>query len=193
MRITPRIALEIAAHEGLVRQTYLDSVGVPTWSVGLTRATGHDVRRYWGKPQPLERCLGVYVWALDNYADAVRAEFAGHDLTEAQFGGALSFHWNTGAIRSATWPDLWKAGKTASARRSFLSWRKPPEIIERRKKDAALFFDGKWSSTGFVPEYTRLTRRKTPDWNSRVLTDVSEALASLVATLPEFSAGPEAL
>ena len=178
--ITYRVAMEIAHHEALVRQAYKDSVGVWTWSVGLTAATGHDVKRYIGKPQSLAHCLGVYVWALDNYAEAVRAEFKGHDLTEEQFGGALSFQWNTGALRSASWPDLWKDGKVAEARASFLSWKKPAAIIPRRQAEAALFFDGVWSAKGFMPEYTRVTANSTPDWRSRVLIDVEDELRGLL-------------
>jgi lysozyme len=166
MVITPRIAAEIAAHEAIVRQAYLDSVGTWTWSVGLTSATGHDVTRYIGKPQTIEHCLALYIWALGNYAEPVRAEFAGHDLTEEQFAGALSFHWNTGAIKSASWPDLWTAGKIAEARKSFLSWRKPASIIGRREAEAALFFDGVWAGTGLVPEYG-VTANNTPAQTDR--------------------------
>ena len=52
--ITYCIAQEIIGHEAIVRQTYYDSVKKPTWSVGLTSATGHVVERYWKKPQSLE-------------------------------------------------------------------------------------------------------------------------------------------
>lgn len=188
MELTYRIAMEIASHEAVIRRAYKDSVGVWTWSVGLTNATGHDVVRYIDNPQPLARCLEVYVWALNNYADAVRAEFRGLDLTEAQFGGALSFHWNTGAIRSASWPDLWKSGRTSAARASFLSWRKPPEIIGRREKEAALFFDGEWSGDGTMTEYTRLTASHSPDWSSARRIDVEDVLRGLMDAPPPASA-----
>lgn len=181
MEITYRVAMEIASHEALVRQAYRDSEGVWTWSVGLTAATGHAVTRYIGKPQTLEHCLAVYVWALNNYADAVRAEFKDRPLTEEQFAGALSFHWNTGAIRSASWPDIWKAGKVKEARASFLSWRKPAAIIPRREAEAALFFDGVWSNRGVMPEYTRVSASGQPIWSSRVLTDVEDVLRNLLA------------
>lgn len=180
MTITPRIAAEIAGHEAIVRQAYLDSQKIWTVSVGITSASGHDVTRYIGKPMTLERALDLYVWALGNYSEAVRAEFAGHDLTEEQFGAALSFHWNTGAIKSASWPDLWKAGKVAEARESFLSWRKPASIIGRREAEAALFFDGVWHGNGLVPEYG-VTANNTPDWRSRKLIDVRPALEALLA------------
>ncbi|MEC5291991.1 hypothetical protein VSX64_14625 [Aurantimonas sp. C2-6-R+9] len=186
------VALEIASHEAVIRQAYLDSVSVLTWSVGLTAATGHDVKRYIDKPQTLEHCFAIYAWALNNYAEAVRAEFAGHDLTKAQFAGALSFHWNTGAIRSASWPDLWKAGRIAGARASFLSWRKPAAVLSRRKKEAALFFDGEWSNDGTMTEYTRLTSRRTPVWASAKRINVERELGAAfgVSSEPAAPAAP---
>lgn len=177
--ITPRAVLEIASHEALVRQAYKDVKGVWTWGFGITSASGHKVTRYIGKPQTLEKCLEVYLWALGNYAEAVDAEFAGHALTEEQFAAALSFHWNTGSIRSASWPDLWKDGKIEEARKSFLSWRKPSSIIPRREAEAALFFDGVWSATGLVPEYG-VTKNHTPDWSSRKLIDIRPAVEALL-------------
>lgn len=177
--LTARIAAEIAHHEGLVREAYRDSVGVLTWSVGLTDATGHKVGRYVGKPATLERCLEVYAWALDAYADKVRGVFAGHELTEAQFGGALDFHWNTGRIHTATWPRLWKAGDVAGARRSYLSWRKPPEIIPRREKGAALFFDGAWSGDGTAPEFPVSRPGGTPVWGKGRPVDVLTPLRAI--------------
>ena len=189
------VALEIASHEAVIRQAYKDSVGVWTWSVGLTSATGHDVKRYIDKPQTLEHCFAIYAWALNNYAEPVRAEFKGHELTKEEFAGALSFHWNTGAIRSASWPDLWKAGKIEAARASFLSWRKPLEIIPRREKEAALFFDGKWSNDGTVTEYTRVTSSHTPVWSSAKRIDAKAAMAAafgaLVAPVPDEVAPPK--
>ena len=74
--------------------------------------------------------------------------FAGHKLTEAQLGAALSFHYNTGAIARADWVRKWKAGDKEGARRAILNWSKPAEIIGRRKAEQALFFDGKWSNNG---------------------------------------------
>lgn len=160
------VAMEIASHEAIIRQAYKDSVGVWTWSVGLTSASGHDVTRYIGKPQPLCHCLAVYAWALEKYANDVREVFAGHDLTKEQFAGALSFHWNTGAIRRASWVRKWKAGDIRGARKAFMDWRKPREIVPRRRKELDLFFNGKWHNIGSMTEYTRLTGRSTPVWSS---------------------------
>ena len=62
--LTPRIVAEVLQHEGLAREAYRDSVGVWTWSVGITDASGQNVARYRDNPQSIERCLEVYVWLL---------------------------------------------------------------------------------------------------------------------------------
>ena len=126
------VALEVASHEAIIRQAYKDSVGVWTWSVGLTRNTGHNVKRYIGKPQTLEHCLAVYAWALNNYAEEVRVAFRGTELTKSQFTAALSFHWNTGEILKATWVKKFKAGDISGARAAFMAYSKPKEIIPLR-------------------------------------------------------------
>ena len=181
MKVDYDVAMEVAAHEAIIRQAYKDSLGVWTWSVGLTSNSGHSVERYIGKPQPLEHCLAVYAWALENYADDVRKAFAGHELTKAQFAGALSFHWNTGAIKRASWVKKWKAGDIAGARNAFMSWNKPKEIVPRRRKERDLFFDGKWSNDGRMTEYTRLTSRSTPVWGSAKRINVEKELKAAFA------------
>lgn len=174
------VAIEIACHEAVVRQTYKDSVNVLTWSVGITNATGHRVNRYIGKPASMEHCLRIFAWALERYADDVRDAFAGVNLTKEQFAAALSFHYNTGAIARASWVKAFKAGNIAKARKAFMSWSKPKEIIGRRTKERDLFFGGKWSNDGTITEYTRVTSSMSPDWGSakrvNVRADMERAL-----------------
>lgn len=174
-------AMEVASHEALIRQAYKDSVGVLTWCVGMTNATGHTVERYIGKPASVQHCMNIYAWALGNYAAGVYRAFAGHKLTKAQFAAALSFHWNTGAIERAGWVRLWKQGKIAEAKLAFMEWDKPAEIIGRREKERDLFFDGKWSNTGMMTEYTRLTKSMTPVWKSGVRINVANELRAAFA------------
>lgn len=183
-KITVKVAMEVASHEAVIRQAYKDSVGVWTWSVGLTNATGHDVERYIGNPQPMQHCLEIFIWALEKYADKVNETFKGHNLSEAQFAAALSFHWNTGAISRASWVKRWKAGDIPGARKAFMSWNKPPEIKKRREKERDLFFDGKWSNNGKMAEYTKLTSNKTPVWGSRVERNVANDIEAIINKNP---------
>jgi len=71
-RVDFDVAMEVASHEALIRQTYKDRVGVLTWCVGMNNAIGHTVERYIGKPASLQHCRNIYAWALDNYATGAR-------------------------------------------------------------------------------------------------------------------------
>lgn len=184
MTLTYRVAMEVAAHEALVRQTYKDSVGVLTWCVGMTNATGHRVERYIGKPAPLQHCMNVYVWALRAYAKQVDEAFAGIKLTESQYAAALSFHWNTGAIKRATWVQYFRKGDIAKARAAFMNWTKPSEIARRRGLERDLFFDGKWSNNGTMVEYTRVRANMSPDWSSAKRINVEAELRAAFGSTP---------
>lgn len=177
-RVDYDVAMEVLSHEAIVRQAYRDSVGVLTWNVGMTNATGHRVERYIGNPASLQHCMNLYVWALERYAQQVRNAFAGVTLTKAQFAAALSFHWNTGAIARAAWVRNFKTGNIAAARKAFMDWRRPPEIVARRTKERDLFFDGKWSHNGTAVEYTRVTSSLTPVWGSAQRINVERELRS---------------
>lgn len=181
--ITERIQLEILEHEGIVPEAYKDSVGVWTWGCGVTNASGHKVGRYKDNPTTILRCLEVYEWLIrTKYLPEVLKAFSGFPLTEAQLGGALSFHWNTGKIGKANWVSLVKAGKVKEARAAIMNWATPKEIIGRRQLERNLFFDGVWSSDGLINVYTRVRKPAyTPDWSSAKQTDVREMLRDVVA------------
>ena len=152
--LTPRIVGEILQHEGLAREAYRDSIGVWTWSVGITDASGHRVARYRDNPQTIERCLEVFVWLLTTrYLPAVNAAFRAFDPTEPQLAAALSFHYNTGAITRASWLNSFLTGDAEAALEAILDWRRPPEILPRRRRERDLFFDAKWSGDGTVAVY----------------------------------------
>lgn len=176
MRVDYAVAMEVAAHEALVRQAYKDSEGVLTWCVGMTNATGHRVERYIGKPQTLQHCMNIYAWALTNYAEQVREVFKDRPLTQAQFAAAVSFHWNTGAIKRASWVKYWLRGDVDRAREAFMNWVTPSSIAARRGKERDLFFEGKWTNNGTMLEYTRVTSRMTPDWSSGKRINVEDEL-----------------
>lgn len=182
MTLTERTLLEIIEHEGIVREAYKDSVGVLTWGVGVTDASGHKVARYKRNPATMERVLEVYEWLLrTKYLPDVLEAFKNITLTEYELAAALSFHWNTGEIKTASWVKSFRAGKRDQARREFMNWTKPREIIGRRKAERDLFFDGKWTSDGFVTEYTRVAWPSyQPDWGSARQVDIRPALRKAI-------------
>lgn len=182
MELTSRMAREIISHEAIVPECYKDSVGVWTWGVGVTNASGHQVYpRYLDKPQTIKRCLEVYLWLLkERYVPAVEAAFAGHALTQAQATAALSFHFNTGSIGSAAWVRQFKAGDVAGARLAIMNWKRPPEILGRRRAERNLFFDGQWSGQGKATVYDVRKPGYTPNWSSARKVDVSDIIAELL-------------
>ena len=181
-QITYKVAMEIIQHEAIVREAYKDSVGVWTWGIGVTSGSGHAVERYIGKPQPMKKVLAIYVWLLEErYAPAVLRAFAGYDLTESEFAAALSFHWNTGGIGKAAWVRDFRAGDIAGAKRAFMQWKKPPEIIPRRLAERDLFFNGKWTGKNTATEYTQVRSSGSIVWGSRKKVDISASLTAALA------------
>lgn len=180
--LSEKMLLEIAEHEGLVLETYLDSVGVPTWGFGVTDESGHLVGRYKGRRSTLVRAIEVYEWLLrTKYLPEVVRAFKGSALTEAQLTAALSFHWNTGAIGRADWVKSFLAGKRQQAWLEFMNWSKPREIISRRKAERDLFFDGRWSGDGVVTFYERVRPNGTIDWSSARLIDIRDEVRAALA------------
>tara|TARA_Y100000310_G_scaffold343898_1_gene453789 strand:- start:1938 stop:2585 length:648 start_codon:yes stop_codon:yes gene_type:complete len=179
--ITVRVLQELVSHEAIVLEAYRDSVGIWTWGVGVTDASGHRVGRYKNNPQTVGHTLRIFAWLVEQkYAPPVRKAFKGRNLTEAQFAAALSFHYNTGAIGRASWVRHWLAGDIARAKTAFMEWRNPPEIIPRRAKERDLFFDGKWTSDGMATVYGVRKPSYTPDWSSARRVDISHDLARAI-------------
>lgn len=193
--LTMKTALEVASHEALVRQAYKNRGDVWTWSIGLTSATGHMVERYIGNPQPIQKCINIYVWALRRYAIQVEEAFT-VKLTEAQFAAALSFHWNTGGIKRALWVKHWNAGDVEKAKADFMNWTKPKSLLARRQKEFDLFFDGKWSNRGNIIEYTRVRGDGSVDFSSGKTLDIQpyieEAFLTSQMVIPDFPPNPSA-
>lgn len=178
--ITPRILGEIVSHEAIVPEAYKDSVGVWTWGVGVTTASGHAVDRYKDNPQAIGKCLEVYAWLLrEKYLPDVLAAFKGRELSEAQLCAALSFHYNTGAIKHADWVTSWLEGKPTTAMNEIMNWRSPPEILERRGKERDLFFHGRWSGDGKATVFDVRKPSYSPNWGSARRVDITAELETL--------------
>lgn len=189
MPITYNVAMENAHHEALITQAYKDAVGKWTWSIGLTSATGHNVERYINNPQTVRRCLEVYLWALDNYADHVRKMFP-DGLSEARFAAVLSFLWNLGIgnLRKATWVEYYKKGDLVEAERRWKTWNKAggkvnQGLVTRRNKECDLFFRGKWSHTGTITQFG-VTSNNTPNWSSGKQINVDDIMYELLSIRP---------
>lgn len=180
--LSVRIVLEVAHHEAIVQEMYLDSEGVRSWAMGVTNASGHNVDRYKDNPQPMRKCVEVSVWLMrTKYLPSVLRAFGGRQLTEAQLAAALSFHWNTGAIERTDWVKLFLAGKLSEARAFLVShYLNGGDLTARRKAEAALFFDGIWSNDGTTTVYDVAKPGYRPKWSSARRVDISADVAAVL-------------
>lgn len=177
--LTKEVMLEIISHEGIVKEAYKDSKGIWTWGIGVTSRSGHRVYpRYVDNPVGIDKVVAVYKWLLETkYLPDVLKAFEGHQLSSNELAAALSFHYNTGGIKKASWVKSFKAGNLDKARSEFMNWRSPAEIISRREKERDLFFDGRWSNDGTAVVYERVRKPSyTPDWSSAKRIDISKEL-----------------
>lgn len=146
--------MEIASHEGIVQMPYRDSVGVWTWGIGHTAAAG--------SPDPSKMAKGVAT-SLEMVFEAFARDLVKYEkgvenavkvpLKQHQFDALVSFHYNTGAIGKASFVKKLNAGDIDGAADGMMAWKKPPEIIPRRKKEQELFRNGKYLSGGFANVY----------------------------------------
>ena len=180
-----RGAAELIEHESIVLEAYYDNAKPPvlTWGIGVTDASGHKVGRYKDNPQSIEKVLEIYVWLLKtNYLPAVLKAFEGFPLNEHQLAAALSFHYNTGSILKTEWVGLVKANRLKEAR-AFLTthYLNGGALTKRRKLEAALFFDGAWTTDGKVTVLGVNKPSYTPNWSSAKTVDIIPALTVVMA------------
>lgn len=139
----------LVQHEGVVPAPYFDSVGVLTYGIGHTKAAGSPDPASLPKGMPsssnlddaLEDVCQVFKIDLAKYEAAV-AKAITVPVEQHQFDAAVSFHYNTGAISSATWVKTLNSGNTSLAADQIMNWTKPPEIIPRRQAEQDLFRNG---------------------------------------------------
>ena len=155
MRVSDKGVFALAMHEGIVPAPYRDSVGVLTYGIGHTKAAGDpdpaSLPR--GMPADMDAALrdvfDVFRRDLESYSDAVRRAVR-VDIAQHEFDALVSFHFNTGGIARAAVTRHINAGDRGAAAKAFMNWRRPPEVIPRRKAEQKLFREGAYPS-GTVP------------------------------------------
>ena len=155
MKTSDKGIAAIMQHEGIVPGPYFDSVGVQTYGVGHTAAAGYPdpAEMPAGMPEDLDtelrRVFDVFSEDLLKYELEVHKAIK-VPITQHEFDAAVSFHYNTGAIATATWVKSLNAGDRDKAAKEIMNWIKPPEIIPRREAEQRLFRDGIYPSEPIV-------------------------------------------
>lgn len=147
MDISTKGLIETMSHEGVCLSPYLDSVGVWTIGVGITKYDGVDPRTM--GDITIDQAIAMFKDRIRAYVAPVQAlPVARSDLlTQAQFDALVSFCYNVGAGNLAT---LCRNRTVKQIGDAFSLYHKPPEITERRNKEQRLFKSGIYSSNGKV-------------------------------------------
>jgi len=198
MEVSKRGLVEIASHEGIVPMPYLDSVGVWTVGIGHAEVSGRA-------PNPRKMPRGVEI-SMQEVFDMFRDDMANFEagvnravkvpVEQHEFDALVSFHYNTGGIHRATITRRLNAGDRAGAASAFMMWRKPPEIIGRRRKEMTLFRTGSYSSGGWASVF-RATDKGRVIWSSGKRVNVAAMLGEdiaptkITAVLRVGSVGPD--
>lgn len=148
MRTSIRGRAALAASEGIVPAVYLDSVGVPTYGVGVTHwAVGEEAFSRFPVKMPtdlgaaVDGILDLYSVVLPQYERAV-LDAVKVPLTQYQFDALVHFTYNVGGpnFRKSKLLKWINAGDfDTAARRGFHGWLKPPELLSRRDLESAMF------------------------------------------------------
>lgn len=131
-----RAALKL--EEGDVLKAYRCPAGRWTIGVGLTKASG-VVDPKPGMKITAEKSDELLSQALAlNYEPAVRTAMPG--ALQNEFDGAVSFHFNTGAIKRASWVKAWKAKNWSRVKSGLAAWKKGggkvlPGLVKRRQRE----------------------------------------------------------
>ena len=151
MKTSDKGIVALMTHEGVVPAPYLDSVNVLTYGVGHTKAAGAPDPSSLPKGMPsdldsaLEDVFEVFGRDIEKYEAAVDKAIT-VPVEQHEFDAAVSFHYNTGAIATASWVKTLNSGDRKGAAAQIMNWTKPPEIIPRREDEQTLFATGKYPS-----------------------------------------------
>lgn len=143
MDISTKGLIEIMSHEGVCLSPYLDSVGVWTIGVGITKYDGKDPRDF--GVISMDQAIEMFKARISSYVKSVQA--LGLTLSQTQFDALVSFCFNCGPgnLKKLTTGRSINAIGTA-----LMLYTKPKEITPRRQKEQQLYQYGKYSSNGKV-------------------------------------------
>jgi lysozyme len=151
----------IRSFEGRALRAYQDSVGVWTIGYGNTNYDANAVKKI-GKIQKgltitPEQAEELFVESIAvGYEPAVRETLSGKlegEKGQWAHDAGTGFHYNTGAVKKASWPKSLLAGNLADAKLSIQSWNKAggkvlAGLTRRRNREWAIITTGDYGPEG---------------------------------------------
>ncbi len=171
MQISKKGLLELADREGLAQTCYLDSVGVKTVGIGMTRSDIKDIASWpWDRVLEIKDAVDMYKRHVQPYANAVERALT-VDVTQSQFDALVSICYNigVGGMRGSTFIKRINAkASTSSIVAAIMMWAKPKEIIGRRKKEADLFANGIYNNKDGCVDHIKVNANHKPSYKGRI-------------------------
>lgn len=168
MRTSKEGKVALVASEGVVPAIYLDSVGVPTYGVGVTHwAIGQEAFSRLPDAMPkdidaaVKHALTLFDLVLEQYEDAVNSAVK-VDLEQHEFDALVHFCYNVGGpnLRKSRLLKLINSYEKRKAGESgFHGWLRPPELRGRRDRESAIFLHGDYGNSP-IPIYQTNGKRR---------------------------------
>jgi lysozyme len=141
--ISTKGLIEIMSHEGVCLSPYLDSVGVWTIGVGITKYDGVSPKDM--APITMDQAITMFKARIRAYVLPVQK--LNLNLNQHQFDALVSFCFNCGPGNLA---KLTKGRSVNAIGTALMLYTKPKEITARRQKEQKLYQFGTYSSNGKV-------------------------------------------
>lgn len=192
--LSGRGMIEIASHEGVCLDPYLDSVGVWTIGIGQTKSDGIDPKGH--ATLTLQEAFDLFKAKIKDYTKAVDALKL--PLSQTQYDALTSFCYNVGP------GNLRKLCNNRSLTQigdAIMLYTIPKEITERRQKEQSLFKKGVYSNTdgmvlvfpvvGSAPRYSKGYKIDARPYFSDAMAPPSRPAPSPVIPAPPPPKPPE--
>lgn len=138
----------LASSEAIVPFRYKDSVNIDTFGIGHTKNAGgfNPSSIPYGQEKGLDKVFEIFVQDLKKFEAGVKKALKGAKTSQTQFDAITHWHFNTGAVATATWVKSHIAGRYGDAATQIMAWKKPPEILGRREHEQKLYRSGVYAS-----------------------------------------------
>jgi len=144
MRLSEKGRLEIFSHEGIVLNRYLDSVGVWTIGIGITRNAGASINPdNHRSPITINEAINLFNEVIGRYEKGVNDARNCTELKQHEFDALVSLAFNVGANLGPDTRRLIQAGKVPDA---IDLWQRPASIRGRRRKEIQLAITGNYTA-----------------------------------------------
>lgn len=144
MNLSAEGAAAILGHEAIYLEAYRDPVGIWTIGAGHTAAAGGLAPRA-GVILTMAKAMEIFRADMAKFERGVSA--AVRTKAQHEFDGFVSFHFNTGAVKTGSVDDQWNAGNRAGAMKTLNAYvnakgRRLAGLVTRRREEEAMIMSG---------------------------------------------------